>query len=118
MTPFPALRVQLSRRKGWRMPPAAVKVDRSTRWGNPFRVGSTHPEHGYIATSEQSVELFREYILSRPALLIEARRGLRGHDLACWCALNNPCHANVWLELVNETTSPDNGSREAPNVLS
>ena len=29
-------RIQLSRKKGWRMPPNTVKVDRSTKWGNPF----------------------------------------------------------------------------------
>jgi Domain of unknown function (DUF4326) len=25
---------------------------------------------------------------------------LRGHDLACWCPLDRPCHANVLLELL------------------
>ena len=29
-------RIQLSRKRGWRMPENTVKVDRSTRWGNPF----------------------------------------------------------------------------------
>jgi hypothetical protein len=29
-------RVQLRRSKGWRMPADTIKVDRSTRWGNPF----------------------------------------------------------------------------------
>lgn len=33
-------RVQLSRRKGLRMPPDTVKVDRSTRWGNLWKVGA------------------------------------------------------------------------------
>lgn len=28
-------RIRLSRAKGWRMPPNTVKVDRSTKWGNP-----------------------------------------------------------------------------------
>lgn len=31
-------RVQLSRAAGWRMPKNTVKVDRSTRWGNPFKL--------------------------------------------------------------------------------
>ncbi len=31
-------RIQLSRRKGWRMPPNTVKVCRPGKWGNPFRV--------------------------------------------------------------------------------
>jgi hypothetical protein len=33
-------RIQLSRAKGWRMPQNAVKVDRATRWGNPWKVGA------------------------------------------------------------------------------
>lgn len=26
---------------------------------------------------------------------------LRGHDLACWCPLDQPCHADVLLQLAN-----------------
>jgi hypothetical protein len=26
---------------------------------------------------------------------------LRGKDLACWCPLSEPCHADVLLELAN-----------------
>ncbi len=32
-------RIELKRTKGWRMPANTVKVDRSSRWGNPFHVG-------------------------------------------------------------------------------
>ena len=31
-------RVQLSRKKGWKMPAGAVKVDRKTEWGNPLKI--------------------------------------------------------------------------------
>jgi hypothetical protein len=27
--------------------------------------------------------------------------GLEGHDLACWCPLDQPCHADVLLRLAN-----------------
>ena len=37
VVPLVPQRVQLSRAKGWRMPPNTVKVDRPTRYGNPFR---------------------------------------------------------------------------------
>ncbi|MBF9653902.1 DUF4326 domain-containing protein, partial [Streptococcus pseudopneumoniae] len=33
------VRIQLRRTKGWRMPANTVKVDRTTIYGNPFRVG-------------------------------------------------------------------------------
>lgn len=31
----------------------------------------------------------------------DARAELAGQDLACWCPLNQPCHADVLLELAN-----------------
>lgn len=33
--------------------------------------------------------------------LIAALPSLRGRNLACWCALDQPCHADVLLEVVN-----------------
>jgi hypothetical protein len=30
---------------------------------------------------------------------------LRGHDLACWCPLDKPCHADVLLRLANTGSS-------------
>lgn len=31
----------------------------------------------------------------------DAKRELRGKDLACWCPLDHPCHADVLLEVAN-----------------
>ncbi|MCR1785331.1 DUF4326 domain-containing protein [Nocardioides carbamazepini] len=31
---------------------------------------------------------------------------LAGKDLACWCPLDQPCHADVLLEIANAPTSP------------
>ncbi len=88
------VRVQLSRRRGWRLPEGAISVARPTRWGNPFRIGVD----GDAATC---VALFRAWMLADPARLEGARAALRGHDLACWCAADAPCHADVLLELAN-----------------
>jgi hypothetical protein len=54
------------------------------------------------ATLEQCIELFRDYI--------KWSRGvdpawLAGKDLACWCPLDKPCHADVLLELANGVTA-------------
>ena len=51
VVPLAPNRVHLSRAKGWRMPDNTVKVDRTTRYGNPFR-DSEHDRHG-----EASIEL-------------------------------------------------------------
>jgi len=91
-------RIQLRRIKGWRMPPHTVKVDRSTRWGNPYQAGADGD-----GKPEYLVGLFREYILrpEQSILLTRAKLLLRGLNLACWCPLGQPCHADVLLELVN-----------------
>lgn len=90
-------RIQIQRIAGWRLPDGAVIVDRRSRYGNPFRVSNDCPQ-------ARAVEMFRDWI-SRPAqahLVARARRELRGRDLACWCGLDEPCHADVWLEVANE----------------
>ena len=106
-------RIQLSRAKGWRMPPGTVKVDRSTKWGNPFVVGS----HG---TRAECVDLFRKLLAGYLCLstgdpskqqeyLAMARRDrgqLRGKNLACWCPLDAPCHADVLLQLKQPRQRP------------
>jgi hypothetical protein len=103
------VRVQLRRTKGWRMPPNTVKVDRTTRWGNPYPVARTtriHPaEAGY--TAEQAVSAFKGRMHGLLAINAVDLSALRGKNLACWCPLTDkdgnhvPCHADVLLELAN-----------------
>lgn len=87
-------RVQLSRKRGWRMPPDTVKVDRSTRWGNPFLIGRD-------GTREECMARFREYAIGDMEFLEAVRKELRGHHLACWCRLDEACHADTLIELAN-----------------
>ena len=42
-------RIQLSRKKGWRMPPDTEIVDRSTKWGNPFIIAKDPIENRPIS---------------------------------------------------------------------
>lgn len=99
-------RLQLSRRRGFNLQAAsralngldAVVVARPTRWGNPYQAwleGAV--DRAYLA------RLFRDYV-DRPEqerLREDARTILRGKNLACWCALDAPCHADALLELAN-----------------
>ncbi len=91
-------RIQLRRSKGWRMPANTVKVDRSTPWGNPFKAD----KH---CTAAASVAAFRAYLYADTetarALRAAVQKNLAGKNLACWCALNAPCHAQLLLELAN-----------------
>jgi hypothetical protein len=96
------IRIQLSRRKGWRMPPGTVKVDRSTRWGNPFH-GDGPFDRTYV------VQCFRDHIWRPEQVELRAaiRGELAGKDLACWCPTDQPCHADVLLEIANAQPSPN-----------
>jgi hypothetical protein len=48
------------------------------------------------------VELYRDWIKQPPqAQLQEQLSELRGKNLACWCHLDHPCHADVLLEMAN-----------------
>jgi hypothetical protein len=107
------IRVQLSRKKGWRMPPNTIRVARPCLWGNPFRVGFRVEEpvgeileYVTIEDAAHAVTLFEQWLrrslkdhaeVTRAALAL-----LRGKNLACWCALGKPCHADVLLRYANE----------------
>jgi len=97
-------RIQLRRTAGWRMPPNTVKVDRSTKWGNPFVVGKPGPMDREPMDAIGAVGFFRA-MLSDPELRGAAEypadlEPLRGKNLACWCG-KSPCHADVLLEIAN-----------------
>lgn len=97
-------RIQLRRAKGWKMPSNTVKVDRSTKWGNPYRVGMWKD-----FSAQHAVGLFRRWVEGEPSLMSAGwppskdaiQRHLRGKNLACWCAPGEPCHADVLLEIAN-----------------
>lgn len=94
------VRIQLQRTKGWRMPHNTVKVDRTTKWGNRYRVGEKYYSgKGWkkIKDAAMAVDLYRHRELRWRTDLAQ----LRGKNLACWCKPGEPCHADVLLELAN-----------------
>jgi Domain of unknown function (DUF4326) len=100
------IRVQLKRTKGWRMPANTVKVDRTTKWGNPYQVGKSGP-YGFTATSKRHAwQLYLGFAPTNEKLVAAAREELRGKNLACWCAKDDDyedaCHAAVLLKIANE----------------
>ncbi|QFG13496.1 hypothetical protein PP501_gp64 [Gordonia phage Powerball] len=100
-------RIQRKRTKGWRMPEGAIYVGRGSTWGNPWRIGArliteadmlngTVHVREFLITPEIAVAFYREaFALDLPEIVAELR------DLACWCPLDQPCHADVLLELAN-----------------
>jgi hypothetical protein len=111
--------LQLSRARGFRLHQLsyatnglpARRVDRASPFGNPFRLKRDEGAIVVITSEdttdapEQLVAMFRCWALADPAgmaLMARARAELRGHNLACWCALDRPCHRTVLLELAND----------------
>ena len=105
-------RIQRQRTKGWRMPPNTVYVGRPTIFGNPFAVDaywSTGYSGNLRAARRWAVEQFNLWTAGRISGVGGLRRvtlaarlhELRGKDLACWCPLDQPCHADVLLEIAN-----------------
>lgn len=118
-------RIQRKRVKGWRKPEGAICVTRPGRWGNPFKVVPAGTEPGLFSrrrervwtvegpgtffqgtgTSEwaaaYAVRLYRRWLLGSMKRVEDLIPLLRGHDLCCYCPLDQPCHADVLLELAN-----------------
>ncbi|WP_018825228.1 DUF4326 domain-containing protein [Salinispora arenicola] len=93
-----ARRIQRRRTAGWRMPAGAVYVGRPTRWGNRFGADKTS------ASRAGAVALFRLWIAQHPEYADAVRVELAGKTLACWCPLDQPCHADELLRIANEAT--------------
>ena len=71
----------------------AIRIDRKTEWGNPFKIG----EHG---TRDEVIALYQKDLWKRiqsGAVSLTALAELNGKDLACWCA-PLPCHGDVLVK--------------------
>lgn len=102
-------RIRLSRQRGWRLPANSVTVARPTPWGNPFLKGRDGAAadcveryrrlmQGEIATNVQASPDEQRRVLDH---VRENIHSLRGRNLACWCPLDGPCHADILLDLAN-----------------
>ncbi len=89
-------RVQLRRPSRNDLPAGTVRVTPHSRWANPYPVAARS-----TAAHQAAVDRFREDLARNPALVDLARTELAGRDLACTCPPHRPCHADVWLDLVN-----------------
>jgi hypothetical protein len=111
--------IRLQRVPGRRKPANAAYVGRPTRFGNPARL--VYADHGLIVqwgteggavgtwpadgldARRHATELYAAWINQpeQEPLRALVRNLLHGRDLTCWCPLDQPCHADVLLELAN-----------------
>lgn len=78
-----------------KIPEGAKYVGRPSKWGNPFKVS----EYG----REKALELYREYLEEKIQKGELNPQELKGLNLACFCRLDEACHADILLELANVT---------------
>ena len=85
------------------MPDNTVSVCRPGKWGNPHKVGAM--VDGKPLSAWGSVGMFHADLVTG-ALGYTAKdviRELRGKNLACFCGLGSPCHADVLLRVANNS---------------
>ena len=111
------IRIQRKRLAGFRLPPNTVCVDRTSRYGNPWKVGvmvkvselsiitdekdlEVLRSNDYlIRTNEEAVILFEKYTL--PLYTEADKQRLKGKNLACFCSTRETCHADSILKWAN-----------------
>jgi hypothetical protein len=67
-----------------------VRIDRATKWGNPYKLSKTR-------SRDQSIRLYEDYFVKKLLKDIEELRGAR--RLGCWCKPLN-CHGTVILDAI------------------
>jgi len=115
------VRIRMRRTKGFRLQEVsrklnglpAVLVSRPTKFGNPFDWRDFRREDPNFVLNEheakqRAVEAFRDWLNGYVIVLPWKRREIlkslpeiSGKNLACWCREDEPCHADVLLELAN-----------------
>jgi len=102
LMPMPK-RIQRKRIKGWRAPEGAVYVGRPSTFQNRWAIGVWSSHLGKrVETRAEAVKCFREVgPPTIPPLAAYIKEQLAGKDLMCWCPLEQPCHADVLLEIAN-----------------
>jgi hypothetical protein len=83
-----------------KIPPEAVLVDRTTKWGNPYKIGKPRADGSGPMCRTEVIDRFKQWLEKQPVLLAAMKEELRGKDLVCWCVPER-CHAEILLELAN-----------------
>jgi uncharacterized protein DUF4326 len=79
-----------------------VYIGRPGKWGNPFSHKPGTKAEIQVATRDEAIKRYREYILNKPELLADLHE-LCGRVLGCWCK-PAACHGDVLAELADKLT--------------
>jgi len=73
--------------------PYDILIDRTTKWGNPFKMDSG-------CTREQSIQKFREWFPTQKHL-VDSLHEIQGKVLGCWCKPKD-CHGDILAEFADK----------------
>jgi hypothetical protein len=76
-----------------------VYIGRPSKWGNPFSHQAGTLAKFRVASRQEAIAQYREWILTQPQL-IAALPELKGKRLGCWCS-PKACHGDVLAELAD-----------------
>jgi len=92
------VKIDMRKTRGWSSEPTdCIRVDRGTKWGNPFISGDGPLSDG---TRGEVCDLFEKYAEWRLTIQPDWLDELRGKNLGCHCAPLR-CHAETLLRLAN-----------------
>ena len=139
------VRLQLRRAKGFDLQEVsravnglpAVSVARPHLFGNPFRIDPARPRKAAVQSfrgflyrwsgntichGARNADDGTPAVLDGLALIVLRTRilanvhQLRGHNLACFCPAGQPCHADVYLDVL-KTDKPEIWARRYPKLV-
>jgi hypothetical protein len=79
--------------------PYDVYIGRGSKWGNPFSHMDNTMAKFKVATREEAIEKYREWIMTQPQLLADLHE-LKDKTLCCFCK-PKACHGDVLAELAD-----------------
>jgi hypothetical protein len=107
------------------MPENTIYVGRPTKWGNPLKLvkDCIYIDAGYrrkifdkwvyygVGDIDDVIHLYRHIVAGAQFMNADLQywsdkfkenniEDLRGKDLACFCSLSQPCHADILIELL------------------
>lgn len=77
-----------------RKEPYDIYIGRPSIFCNPYRIGID-------GDRDEVLEMFREYIHTKPDIIAKAKKLMPGKRLGCYCK-PLPCHGDIWLEILAE----------------
>tara|TARA_R100001594_G_scaffold74062_2_gene108666 strand:+ start:2387 stop:2668 length:282 start_codon:yes stop_codon:yes gene_type:complete len=71
-----------------------IKIDRSTIFGNPFRIGID-------GNREEVIKKYEEWIMKDEQLILrnKMKKELKNKILGCWCK-PLPCHGDIIMKII------------------